>query len=425
MRRSQINRLDSADDRREMDCHFGNMQTKAGRVMREESQSIEQSNPARAWYVSDDHISKRMIINKAARWRYAKLAYENYRYYAPRLFKPAPFAPRYMCEVDASLRLPGILHLLNSVNFGTMPYISTFESRLPRYFEDSEINMRLLISRMASSSCVAMLAASEFAYKFQIGFITPFLDGCLLDYLFSKTHILHPPQQILPRHSRTVDNMINFIFIGNDYFTKGGAEMLDAFKKLRNEYSNFHLYILSNFYIEPACNVLHAGDDDVKNAKQIIASMPWITLRENVPNEDALELIAKCHVGLLPSYLETYGFSVLEMQAAAVPVITTDIAAFPEINNDACGWIINLPSRDTLSASASAVTRQQYRQYAMNGLEAILKGIMTNPEAISAKGDSAQERIKEFHSPEKYGSDLEQFYKLAYKQFNSRAQYSE
>ncbi len=44
-------------------------------------------------------------------------------------------------------------------------------------------------------------------------------------------------------------------------------------------------------------------------------------------------------IGMLPSYADTYGFSVLEAQAGNA-VITTDIRALPEVNNPAVGWLI-------------------------------------------------------------------------------------
>lgn len=49
------------------------------------------------------------------------------------------------------------------------------------------------------------------------------------------------------------------------------------------------------------------------------------------------------HVGLLQTWSDTYGYSVLEFQACACSVITTDLRALPEINNNEVGWLIELP----------------------------------------------------------------------------------
>ncbi len=62
-----------------------------------------------------------------------------------------------------------------------------------------------------------------------------------------------------------------------------------------------------------------------------------------MPNQQVLELLKTCDVGLLPTYADTYGFSALEAQSAACPVISTDVRALPEINNTEVGWLINVP----------------------------------------------------------------------------------
>lgn len=50
----------------------------------------------------------------------------------------------------------------------------------------------------------------------------------------------------------------------------------------------------------------------------------------------------QCHIGLLPTFGDTFGFSVLEMQACGCPVITSNNYALPEINNKEIGWICDI-----------------------------------------------------------------------------------
>ena len=52
--------------------------------------------------------------------------------------------------------------------------------------------------------------------------------------------------------------------------------------------------------------------------------------------------MSSCDVGLLPTWAESYGYSVLEMQACGLPVVTTNIRALPETN--VCGWKVKLTS---------------------------------------------------------------------------------
>ncbi|MFW2788163.1 glycosyltransferase, partial [Acinetobacter baumannii] len=48
------------------------------------------------------------------------------------------------------------------------------------------------------------------------------------------------------------------------------------------------------------------------------------------------------HIGLLPTWADTFGYSVLEFQACGCPVISTDVRALSEINNNDIGWLINV-----------------------------------------------------------------------------------
>ena len=59
--------------------------------------------------------------------------------------------------------------------------------------------------------------------------------------------------------------------------------------------------------------------------KKIIKGSDWITHYETLPNDYVLELMREQHVGLLPTWSDTYGYSVLEFQGIGVPVITTNV----------------------------------------------------------------------------------------------------
>lgn len=75
---------------------------------------------------------------------------------------------------------------------------------------------------------------------------------------------------------------------------------------------------------------------------EFLSSHDWISWYKNISNREVLEIIKRCHIGFLPTYEDTYGFCVLEMQACGVPVVTTNSNALSEFNNDDCGWIIDM-----------------------------------------------------------------------------------
>ena len=65
----------------------------------------------------------------------------------------------------------------------------------------------------------------------------------------------------------------------------------------------------------------HTTEEDYKRALVLIAQMGrCATHIHYLENDQVLELLKRTHVSLLPTYDDTYGFSVLEAQAAGCPV---------------------------------------------------------------------------------------------------------
>ena len=56
-----------------------------------------------------------------------------------------------------------------------------------------------------------------------------------------------------------------------------------------------------------------------------------------------LDKIKKAHVALLPTWMDTFAYSVLECQACGTPVISTSLRALTELNDASVGWLIDVP----------------------------------------------------------------------------------
>lgn len=124
-----------------------------------------------------------------------------------------------------------------------------------------------------------------------------------------------------------------------------------------------------------------------------------------------LELCKTAHVGLLPTFADTYGYSVLEMQASGVPVITTNVRALPEINNNDCGWMATLPLNQYGEALYSRIeSRNEMKHKLSVELDRIFNDIFSNPDSLQCKALASLDRIKRYHSPEKYGEELKKIY---------------
>ena len=135
---------------------------------------------------------------------------------------------------------------------------------------------------------------------------------------------------------------------------------------------------------------------------------------QELTNSEVLEILKTADVGLLPTWADTYGLSVLEAQASGCPVITTDVRALPEINNNRVGWLIRVP-KDELGEAIYTTTedRQKLSQQIQAGLENTIRSIIADPSVIAIKGQAALERIRVEHSPEDYAERLRQIYRAA------------
>ena len=132
-----------------------------------------------------------------------------------------------------------------------------------------------------------------------------------------------------------------------------------------------------------------------------------------MPNNQVLALLQRADVGLLPTWAETYGFSVLEMQSCGCPVITSNVRALPEINPDTAGWqIINQLDEDLDYRVTSAEIRDALRQQTITQLKTIILSIVQDPDQISRKAAAAIERIKTEHDISAYQQKLQALYAL-------------
>jgi len=332
---------------------------------------------------------------------------------------------------DLDLNRVDLLHFFNGVSYGRTPWVSSFETILPRFShlvtrhhgqEIAHVSPDALTRRgleaLAGRSCLAILPLSQSAALMQ----TDLLKDLPAEYaqpILDKMRVLHPPQEILGPEVKareySPDNPIRFILVGAAFFRKGGREVLEVFERLvRQEKLPVRLIIVSSLRIEPYA--AKETEEDVAWAKAKIAdNADWIEYYSALPNEDTLALMRTADVGMLPSYADTYGFSVLEAQASGLPVITTDIRALPEVNNPTVGWLIKVPKNALGEALYATVEeREVLSQSIRAGLEQSVRHIAADPGQIVVKGAAALDRIRKEHDPAAYADALRQIYGLAF-----------
>ena len=319
-----------------------------------------------------------------------------------------------------------VIHFFNTISYSRKPWVLTFETLIPRFkvaLQNRESNVEKLLTdpetikaleAISSDSCLAIIAISNSAKILQENFLDLFPK--YKSTILKKIIVIHPPQEIydgknIPRNV-LLKKTINATLVGHHFFRKGGREILNVLQEINSKDGvKVKLTIVSKLYPDSYAS-LTKEDDVLAVQKFIKKNSEWIEYYEILESGRVHEIMEDTDIGLLPSYAETYGYSVFEFQAHGVPVITTDIRSFPEINNDQIGWIIPVTKRNDGEACYNeAGGRERISREIEIGLMNAMEEILKNREALLDKGSKARKRIKMEHNEELYAKKLREVYK--------------
>ena len=311
---------------------------------------------------------------------------------------------------DFDLNKVGLFHFFNALSVGNTPWITTFETSLPRWGANASVEKGLrLIERNACKKIIAMSACAADIQRKIVADKFPQFSAILEE----KLTILHPPQKKLIQNiqEKSHSDIVRFTLIGTDFFRKGGKEIVEVFENLyKKGIRNWKLNIVSKMdYGDYASQTtVH----DLKNAQAIIAQYPdHIEHFYQLPNQEVLSLLKDSDVGLLPTYGDTFGYSVLEAQASGCPVISTNIRALPEINDKVHGWMIEVPKDEFGNGIlATESERLAFSKTLSSQMYAIIKEILDSPENVQKKAVLALDRIEQQHSIQTNTRILETLY---------------
>jgi glycosyltransferase involved in cell wall biosynthesis len=363
-------------------------------------------------YMDTDYAEKRLIIGKLSDKKYIRIPKEiaDFRCIgtkyednvdAYRMLVEACYCPKYF-EPKVSY-----IHTFNMVCRTQLPWCVSFETSIPRVYGDNIEYKKKLIDYMEKPNCCAMFALSKNAYDIQKRNLEGVLTADEADRLMAKTKVLHAPQPLLVSEEDIANRdcepkNINFIFIGRAFFIKGGKAVIDVLSRYEGKY-DFKLTLISSLQYDDYFT--STPYDEMIKYKNIISHKSWIEYYESLPNETVLEKCRQSSIGLLPSVSETYGYALLEMQAAGLPVVSTNIRAFPELNNNTCGWVCNIPIDEEGCCSERNMTKLY--MILESELVRVFDDIFSNPKQIKEKGLKSWNRVKEMHDPVKYANVID------------------
>jgi glycosyltransferase involved in cell wall biosynthesis len=326
---------------------------------------------------------------------------------------------------DLNLNKVDLFHFFNGISYGRLPWVSTFETILPRFRSVlqgshgsspglvNEWKLHRALETLASNNCKQIVAISDCTANMQRELLTGFSN--YKEKIEKKLVVMHPPQDVLISQYEDkhldLNGRIKFMFVGDVFFRKGGREIIETIKKLRDQYHyEIELTIVSALRIDDYA--VKVSPEDVQRMKTFFQeNREWIKYYPHLTNPEVLDMMKENHVGLLPTYADTYGYCVLEFQAAGCPVVTTNIRSLPEINDNNMGWLIDIPKNLLGEAIYSTDSDRAVISTAIrNGLEKVVHEIFADRSIIPIKSAKSNLSIKSNHSKEDFSNRMKKLY---------------
>lgn len=313
---------------------------------------------------------------------------------------------------DFGLNKVDLYHFFNSIGPIKKPWVVTYETSVPRMQPD----FRKGYEWLAGPYCKQIIPYSHRAYNAELHHLEKYPE--YREAILAKTQIIPPSQKILLNdfsEKKFDQEHIIFTFTGTTFFGKGGWEILQVFEKAKEQGWPIKLNLISKLHIDGYRDG-YISPEIVEKAKNIIATNPLITHYFSLPNPQVLEVLKNSHVALLPSFGETYGYSVLEgMSMGCIPV-TTNLSPFPEFVNEEWGYLIPI-NRLNINGVESAFTNfEEYKENAeilLKGLLSFVENLLNNRSVLQQKAHKAFQRIETHHSPLQRVMQLRKIYEDA------------
>jgi glycosyltransferase involved in cell wall biosynthesis len=320
-------------------------------------------------------------------------------------------------------RARGLVHTFNDIVINADAWIVSYELELPRFLKKTtRRHLESAYARFADPRCRFILPMSDAARRWFLRRV----PEDMRDALSSKTRVFAggvdgPEHFSLKRTTmeRQVDEPLHLVFIGNDSFRKGGLYILDAFDQLRREGIDCRLTFIGR--VDPTTYALAIQPGEYEQFIDRLENTAHLTWIPHAAKRQVVETLIDAHIGLLPTLDDSLGWSVIEMMAASVPVIATNIVALPELVDDGVtGLLIDIP-RDDDNRWIGLTRNGTHKDICAQTHALIVAGLVDNiaalynDESLRMKmASTARRRYKEQYTPEIAASRLKSLYDDVY-----------
>ena len=146
---------------------------------------------------------------------------------------------------------------------------------------------------------------------------------------------------MLPKlHARQRDRF-EIVFVGNDFFRKGGGQLLRAFE--RSRHTDWHLTIISSFTPDWG---RRPSECEAKYWETVIANDSRIDTLSHVSHSTVIDTLKNSDVSVCVTYGDPWPNSIAESFAVGVPVIASDFETAGElVQHDYNGQVVAVGGR--------------------------------------------------------------------------------
>lgn len=326
-----------------------------------------------------------------------------------RVLGSSPDLVRYT-HVDVGVPRVDLFHHFFSIALTRRPWVLSLSSFVPRWNRASRWGLR----RLAAPSCRRIVAISQNSWDIQHAELDRVPD--LRADIEAKATVVHPAQAPLIGswdEKPLADDAVSLAFIGRQLFRKGGLEVLRVVSRALDAGASIRLTLVGS--IRAGDDAAGTGEAEVAEARGLLARhASSIEHHDRLPHDEVIALLRRSHAALLPTYADTYGYVVLEAQACATPVVTTNVRALPEIAGDDTGWVLDVP-RDSLRNALvdDEPSRRAFSSALEEQLEAVVADILAHPDRVRRRGEAALARIHAEHDPADRARALREIYEGA------------
>lgn len=206
--------------------------------------------------------------------------------------------------------------------------------------------------------------------------------------VIAKSVVVYPAIRYVPdRMTRNQTGDVTLLFSGT-FFMKGGANVVDAFERVQNEYPSVKLRLCCDEAID-----FETPDSDLRaRYLEKIRRNKSIQLGRVTRQEMMERVLPATDIYLLPSYGDTFGFALLEAMAHGIPVVSTNYFAIPEIvEHDVSGFLIDTSAFDCGRLFRGSVVKSipaDFQEHVTGSLFGYLCRLIESPALRSRFGRS-------------------------------------